>query len=97
MIIVIGSRARADLAEIGDHIALDNPMRAFTFVDELEARCGALDPHPQRFPLAGRFDGRPVHKLSHAGYLIFYVLTASRIEVLRIIHGSRDWLGMFES
>ncbi|MEG3088170.1 type II toxin-antitoxin system RelE/ParE family toxin [Sphingomonas sp. PB4P5] len=59
-------RARADLTEIGDHIALGNPMRAFTFIDELEARCATLDPHPQRFPIVGRFGGRPVHKLSHA-------------------------------
>ncbi|MEN2785753.1 type II toxin-antitoxin system RelE/ParE family toxin [Sphingomonas qilianensis] len=76
MQVIIGFGARAGLTEIGDHIALGNPMRAFTFVDELEARCGSLDRHPQRFPIVGRFDGRPVHKLSHAGFLILYVLPA---------------------
>ena len=97
MKVIIGFGARADLTEIGDRIALDNPMRAFTFVDELEARCETLDPHPERFPVVGQFGSRPVHKLGHAGYLIFYVLAPSHIEVLRITHGSRDWLGMFDA
>ena len=34
--------ARADLIAIGDYIAQDNPLRALSFVDELEIRCTAL-------------------------------------------------------
>jgi len=32
-------RAEADIEEVGDYIARDNPARAVTFIAELRARC----------------------------------------------------------
>jgi toxin ParE1/3/4 len=38
--LVFSPRAEADLEEIGDYIARDNPARAISFLDELRAHCG---------------------------------------------------------
>ena len=38
--------ATADLADIGAYIARDDPRRARSFVDELEARCAGLTEYP---------------------------------------------------
>lgn len=43
--------ARADLIAIGDYIAQDNPLRALSFVDELEMRCTALGDSPHAYAL----------------------------------------------
>lgn len=91
MRVVLGGRARRDLTEIGDHIALDNPLRAATFVDELEDRCWSLDQYPERFPVVGKLGNRQVRKLTHIGYVILYVVGNDRIDVVRIVNGSRDW------
>jgi toxin ParE1/3/4 len=42
MKLVFTDEAKADLLHIGESIAKDNPVRAFTFVDELEGRCARL-------------------------------------------------------
>lgn len=42
MIVVFADEAEADLERIGDYIAQDNPRRAFTYVQELRARCERL-------------------------------------------------------
>ena len=38
--------AKADLIDIAVYIAQDNPVRAFSFVDELETRCLGLGRTP---------------------------------------------------
>ncbi|NTS32285.1 type II toxin-antitoxin system RelE/ParE family toxin [Phyllobacterium sp. BT25] len=38
--------ARSDLLSIGDYIADDNPWRAVTFLEELEARCASIVDFP---------------------------------------------------
>lgn len=42
--------ARADLIEIGDFIAVDNPDRAVSFVAEIEAKIIAVATRPESFP-----------------------------------------------
>jgi plasmid stabilization system protein ParE len=32
-------QAEIDLEEVGDHIALDNPLRAVSFIDEIRQHC----------------------------------------------------------
>jgi plasmid stabilization system protein ParE len=97
MKVTIGAAARVDLADIGDRIATDNPLRAFSFVEELETRCFALDHHADRFPIIGNVGPSAVHKLTHGRYLIFYQIERAEVTVLRIIHGARDWAGLFDA
>ena len=44
--IVLREEAIADLEEIGDYIALDNPVRARSFVARIKARCLAIGRNP---------------------------------------------------
>ena len=46
----LSPRAAADLEEIADYIARDNPVRAATFVAELEAKCQAVAETPDLYP-----------------------------------------------
>ena len=96
MKVTFAAAARGDLRDIGFYIAHDNAPRSITFVEELRDRCLALSNQAERFPVATQLRGRPLHKLTHAGYLIFYTIEPSHVEVLRIVHGSRDWSQMFE-
>ena len=75
----------------------DNPARAETFIDELIERSHSLALHPLRFPAVGELRGRTIRKLTHGGYLIFYLVGEQEVYILRIVHGSRDWAALFSA
>ncbi len=85
-----------DLRQIAEWIAEDNPARANSFADEIEERCQSLSSYSERFPVVVGTKERVVRKLSHAGYLIFYQTHENAVEGLRIVHGSRDWVSIFD-
>jgi plasmid stabilization system protein ParE len=47
--LVFAPAAEDDLIEIGAYIASDNPARALSFIDELEAKARQIAEHPWRF------------------------------------------------
>ncbi len=81
--------ATADLADIGAYIARDDPKRARSFVEELEARCAGLTEYPDmgraRPELAVNLRSKP-----HGHYLIFYTPGPAVVRIERILHGARD-------
>jgi toxin ParE1/3/4 len=87
--LVILPAAQADLIEIGDFIAQDNPERAASFLTEIEARMIQASERPQSFPL--RDD---VHKglrsARHGRYLIFFLEAGDEVRIVRVLHGARD-------
>ena len=89
--------ADADLEEIGDWIAKDDPERAASFVADLRRAAVSLSSHPKRYPLIDRTQGDRVHKMSYRDYLIFYRVIANEVHVLRVLHGSRDWMALLGS
>jgi len=91
MEVVFSSRARADLREIAAYIADDNPSRAESFVNDLEQTCIDLANMPRAFPLVPRYRNRGYRRRSYRGYLIFYVVLGEFIEIVRILHGARDY------
>lgn len=82
-------RAQADIEEIGDYIARDNPRRAVTFIEELRARCRQLVDQPQAAPLREDL-GEDVRLVPFGRYLILYVAHAQLLEIRRVVHGARD-------
>jgi toxin ParE1/3/4 len=66
--------AEADLAGTGDWIAEDNPRRSASFMWELRERCLSLADRPRRFPIARRIGTLEFRKLTHKGYLVFYLI-----------------------
>jgi plasmid stabilization system protein ParE len=88
--------ALADLKEIGRWIAQDNPPRARSFVKNLRDASFSLGRQSQRFPVALQSAGSPIRKRLYHGYLIFYRVEAEVVQVLRIVHGSRDWAALLK-
>ncbi len=85
MKLVITDEARTDLRRIGDAIAEDNPLRALSFVEELETRCRALPAMPLAYPLVSRKRERGVRRAVHGNYLIFYRADPDAVVVLHIL------------
>jgi plasmid stabilization system protein ParE len=83
--------AVVDLESIGDWIAADSPARALTFVELLRERCLQLGEMPFAFPAVPRFEKLNVRRRPVGDYLVFYRVTGSRVEVLHVLHGARDY------
>jgi toxin ParE1/3/4 len=91
MKVVITESAQTDLDEIPDYIAADNPGRAFSFIDELMNRCHELGDFPEAYPLVPRYEHQGFRRRVYGNYLIFYRVRSDRVEVLRLVHGARDY------
>lgn len=93
----LSPQAFADLREIGDFIARDNPERAASFVAELLAHCQQLAEHPEAHPARPEL-GQGLRSCVHQRYVIFFSPTPGLVRIERIIHGSRDitaaWTGL---
>jgi toxin ParE1/3/4 len=81
--------AETDLDEIWWHIAQDNPINADRFLDRIQDSCQTLADYPhmgvKRDELKPGLRSHPVDN-----YLIYYFPLADGIEILRVLHGSRD-------
>ncbi len=89
--LLLSPRAAADLEEIADIIARDNPVRAMSFVAELEATCRAVAATPNLYP--GRPDLAPGLRMAiHGRYLVFYrdLPDEGAVRVERVLHGARN-------
>ncbi|WP_158810673.1 type II toxin-antitoxin system RelE/ParE family toxin [Beijerinckia sp. L45] len=91
MRLVFTVAARLDLVAIGDTIAQDNPVRAVSYIDEIERRCRKLLDVPHVHALVPRHENTGLRRIVHGPYLIFYRVTGDVIEILRILHGARDY------
>ncbi len=91
MKVVIATPAHLDLIEIAQHIANDSVDRAVSFTDQLIDRCYALGDFPRAYPLVPRYERQGIRRRVYGNYLIFYRAGRDRVEILRIIHGARDY------
>jgi toxin ParE1/3/4 len=92
MRVLISNQAEAELEEISNFIAEDNPARADSFTLELLDRCLGLASHSMRYPVAVTVDGLDLRRCPYGNYLIFYSVDDEKIEIAHIIHGARDYL-----
>ncbi len=89
--LILSPRAATDLEEIAEYIARDNPVRAASFVAELEATCRAVAATPDLYP--ARADLAPGLRMAVNGrYLVFYrdVAGERAVRVERVLHGARN-------
>lgn len=87
--LVISEAARADLREIVDFIARDNPERAMTFLDELLSRIESIAEQPQAYAVRDDWPV-PVRAAVHRRYLIVFRENGPRVEIARVLHSARD-------
>ncbi len=88
--------ARADLEEIGDWIAQENAIRAASFTAEIRKACASLARHPRRYPIASAVSSGEIRKKTYRRYLIFYRILDQEVQVVRVVHGSRDWAAVID-
>jgi toxin ParE1/3/4 len=80
----------ADLREIGDFIAQDDPARALAFVRALRARCADAAARPLAFPARGDIAPGVRQAPLHGRHRILFRALPDRLRVLRVVHGARD-------
>ena len=89
--LLLSPRAAADLEEIADYIARDNPVRAASFVAELEAKCRAVAALPELYPT--RTDLAPGLRMAvHGRYLVLYrdLPGEDAVRIERVLHSARN-------
>lgn len=91
MRVVFAAEAELDLEHIGDYIAVDNPVRAESFVRELLERCHALADMPRAFPLVPRYEHTGVRRRPYGDYLIFYHIGLDTVEILHVLNGAQNY------
>lgn len=92
MKVVFAAAARTDLRAIDAAVSNDDPAAAARLMAKLRAACLGLARMPNRFrQIAGT-----ALRLRPAGrYLIFYSV-CDRVEIVRVLHGARDWAALLD-
>ncbi len=88
-IVVKRPRAEMDLLDIWDYIADDSIDRADEFLDQVEAKLQTLASNPglgrRREELLDGLQSFPI-----GNYVVFYREIENGIDLIRVLHGSRD-------
>jgi plasmid stabilization system protein ParE len=90
MLVIWAPQSIADLQDFWDYIADDDPRAATELIGAVRAKAE----HLSRYPRLGRPGrGKQVRYLPVVGtpYFNVYRFSKANIDVLRVIHGARDW------
>lgn len=80
--------ALQDLEAIGDYIASDNPIRAVSFINEIEDVCSRIAHQPGAY--RRREDlARGLRQAVHGRYLILFTEELEGVVIERVVHGAR--------
>jgi toxin ParE1/3/4 len=94
MELIIAPSAQVDLLSIWEYVSRRDIEKANALLDSFKEAFDLL----VTFPEMGRErEGSPrgVLSFSHEGYLVFYRLSANLVEVIRVLHSTRDYAGIF--
>jgi toxin ParE1/3/4 len=89
MQLMITPLAAQDLEEIGDYIAQDNPMRAWSFISQLRAHCEKICLNPAGYRRRPELS-EDLRSCAHGNYVIFFESTTVEVTIIRILNGARD-------
>lgn len=94
-VIKVAAAAAEDLKEIWSYVAENNPEAANSLLKEITRRFSILRDHPH---MGREQDKLLVNLRSFAikNYIIFYRPFEGGVEILRVLHGSRDIGSIFE-
>jgi plasmid stabilization system protein ParE len=94
---ILARAAVGDLAEIARHIGRDSVPAARRFTASLERRALAVSRNPRVFPFAEGLEDLKIRRRLYRDYLIFFTASKAGVQILRIVHGARDWRALFEN
>ena len=83
-------QAKQDLKDIAKYIAPENPVRAMTFIDEMEKY---LEERLSHFPFSAKLVTHTIRMLPYKRYGILYIVDEKEnsVKVLHIFAGGQDW------
>jgi len=89
--------AAADLVDLLDHIALDSPARALSYVGKLREAIELLQSFPN-IGVACKTKGiyEDCRVLTYESYLIFYVVMVDTVLIKTIVNASVDYTNKLE-
>lgn len=87
-------RAAADLEEIAEFIARDNPVRAVSFIDELMGVCAGVEERPRGFRRRDDL-AKGLRQAVHGRYLILFTADDHGVVIERVVHGARRLEDLF--
>lgn len=90
MKLIFTDAARSDLMRIGNWIAEEDSVRAFSFVEELEERCFALLDFPKAFAILPNRKASGIRRAVHGNYSIFYFVSDA-VYILHILNSAMDY------
>ncbi len=82
--------ALEDRDSIMDYIAANSPDMARVVDERIEAQTDMLGEHPF-LGRPGRIPGSRELVLEYVSYIVAYVVSADTVNILRVIHGARQW------
>jgi plasmid stabilization system protein ParE len=85
----------SDLDAIAEHIALDNPIRAVSFIQEIRAKFRLISQHPLIYRLRPEI-GEAARMALTGRYVILFRLAGDVIRIERVADGARDLPGVYE-
>jgi plasmid stabilization system protein ParE len=91
MKVAIAPVALEDLREIGRTVAADNPTAAVRLTRRIRTACAALGDFPEHYSLDVRIGLR---RSVVGAYLVFYRVKAAEVQIVRILHGARDYVAI---
>ena len=89
MPVIVSRGAENDLADITDYISRDNPWRALSFAEELEARFIEVGERPFSFSARPEW-GNGKRSAVHGRYVIIFQILDDHVKIFRVVHGARD-------
>ena len=81
--------AKEDLRGISRFIAQDNPVRAYSFVDDLESQTRRIAKNPLAYRLRPEM-GEGLRACPFGRYMIVFRLADDVVQVVRVLHGAMD-------
>ena len=83
------STAEKDLYEVIDYIAQDSPQYAFFFTEQVRKKIENLRSFPQLGRKVPELEDPNIRELIFRNYRLIYRSFEEKIQIIRILHGSR--------
>jgi toxin ParE1/3/4 len=94
MLVVRTKLADEDLLDIWFYVGADDMDAADRLLDQIDTRCDSLGQYPEKgVQRDALMPG--MRSILTGNYVIFYRVHRDRVEILRILHGSRDFPSIF--
>src|SRR5438046_3674060 len=88
-------RAERDIDEIANRIAADNETAALKWLEELDQKLTVIATMPGIGTARSDLQ-RGIRSYAFGDYLIFFKVTRTGVDIIRVIHGARDYKEFFK-